>query len=119
MSTAPRTAILEAEGHSTRGTWLLTWLILGGLVLGVGVGEVLYQAYDGEVPIGVLEGLSFVGNTFFMSLLKMVLVPLVATSVIVGVGAIGNPSRLGRVGSMTLVYYFATMVAGCCLASFW
>ncbi|MBI1374129.1 MAG: cation:dicarboxylase symporter family transporter [Phycisphaera sp.] len=94
-------------GHG--GTWLLTWLILAGLLIGCGVGEALFRAYDGQVPAGITGGFEFVGNTFFMSLLKMVLVPLVASSVIVGVSSIGDPSQLGKVGGCTLAYYFTTM----------
>ena len=89
---------------------LLTGGILAGLVLGAAVGEALYWHYDQSVPAGVMEGFSFVGNTFFIGLLKMVLVPLVASSVIVGVSSIGDASQLGRVGGWTVLYYFATMV---------
>ncbi len=88
---------------------ILTAGILGGLVVGVVVGEGLYRAYQGDVPLAALEGLSFVGNTFFIGLLKMVLVPLVASSVIIGVSSIGDPSQLGRIGGYTVLYYFATM----------
>jgi len=90
---------------------ILTGGILGGLVLGIVVGEAAYRWYGGDVPHGLLEGLSFVGNTFFIGLLKMVLVPLVAASVIVGVSSIGDPAQLGRVGGWTVLYYFTTMVA--------
>jgi solute carrier family 1 (high affinity glutamate transporter) protein 1 len=89
---------------------ILTVGILAGLVLGVVVGEALYRGYDGEVPVGVLGGLSFVGNTFFIGLLKMVLVPLVVSSVVVGVSSIGDPAQLGRIGGWTVLYYFGTMV---------
>lgn len=89
---------------------ILTGGILGGLVLGMVIGEAVYRWYGGDVPHGLMEGLSFVGNTFFIGLLKMVLVPLVAASVIVGVSSIGDPAQLGRVGGWTVLYYFATMV---------
>ena len=88
---------------------LLTGGILAGLVLGAAVGEALYWHFDKTVPAGVLDAFSFVGNTFFIGLLKMVLVPLVASSVIVGVSSIGDPGQLGRVGGWAVVYYFATM----------
>ena len=85
--------------------------ILAGLVLGAAVGQALYAGYAGEVPEGALEGFKFVGDTFFIGLLKMVLIPLVATSVIAGVASIGDPAQLGRVGGWTVLYYFTTMVA--------
>ncbi len=88
----------------------LTLAILGGLVVGAVLGESLYRAYAGAVPDGWITPLSLVGNTVFMGLLKMVLIPLVMSSVIVGVCSIGDPRQLGRIGGRTLVYYFATML---------
>ncbi len=88
----------------------ITLWILAGLVVGAIVGEALYQFYDGSVPNGWLGGLSIVGNTVFMGLLKMILVPLIIASVIVGVNAIGDPSKLGKVGGWTVAYYFSTML---------
>ena len=89
---------------------IVTIGILIGLVVGAVIGEVLYQSYGGAVPLGWLEAFSFVGKTFFMGLLKMVLIPLIASSVIVGVASIGDPSKLGLVGMWTVVYYFSTML---------
>ena len=89
---------------------ILTILIFVGLVVGLAGGEFLFRQYDGSVPSSVLETLNFIGQTFFMRLLKMVLIPLVASSVIVGVASIGDPSKLGYVGFATVVYYFTTMV---------
>ena len=89
---------------------IVTFGILLGLVVGAILGEVLFRHYDGNVPLAWLDGLSFVGKTFFMGLLKMVLIPLIAASVIAGVASIGDPSKLGRVGLYTVVYYFTTMV---------
>lgn len=90
---------------------VLTIGILAGLIFGAVIGELLYRAYAAEgVPAGVLEGFGFIGKTFFIGLLKMVLVPLVASSVIVGVASIGDPGQLGKVGGWAVLYYFATMV---------
>ncbi len=89
---------------------LITVSIFVGLIAGAVLGEVLFHVYDQNVPAGWLEALSFIGKTFFMGLLKMVLVPLIASSVIVGVASIGNPAQLGYVGLSTITYYFATML---------
>jgi len=88
---------------------VLTLGILAGLILGVIVGQALFTAYSGKVPEEVLGGLKFFGDTFFIGLLKMVLVPLVISSVLVGVASIGDPSHLGKVGGWTVLYYFTTM----------
>ncbi len=90
---------------------IITLGILVGLAAGALFGEILYQNYGGkEVLQNWLEIFSFIGNTFFMGLLKMVLIPLIASSVIVGIASIGDPTKLGVVGLSTVFYYFATMV---------
>ena len=99
-----------ASAPSDSSSWRLTWLILVGLVLGAGVGQALFLAFAEQVPESVLAGLHFIGDTVFMSLLMMVLVPLVASSVVVGVSSIGDPGQLGRLGTLTAFYYFATML---------
>ena len=97
--------------------WLLTLLILAGLVLGVIVGQVLHDpAYVPGQPVSehahatALQVFDFLGFTVFMGLLKMVIIPLIAASVIVGVTSVGDFSRLGKLGAYTLTYYFATML---------
>ncbi len=95
---------------TNRGAFLLTLLIVLGLIAGAVVGQLYFNFYDGQVPVGIVRAFEFVGQTFFMNLLKMVLVPLVASSVVVGVSSIGDPQKLGWVGAMTVVYYLSTML---------
>jgi Na+/H+-dicarboxylate symporter len=96
---------------------LLTTLILAGLVLGVIVGQLLHDpTYKLTMPESehahstALAVFTFLGNTVFMSLLKMLIIPLVAVSVVVGVTSVGDFRNLGRIGGWTLTYYFSTMV---------
>ncbi len=100
-----------------RSSWILTILILIGLVLGTIVGQLLYdQEYSLTQPESqhahatALAVFTFLGNTVFMGLLKMLIIPLVATSVVVGVTSVGDFRKLGRIGGWTLFYYIATML---------
>lgn len=100
-----------------KGTWLLTWLILAGLVLGAIVGQLMHDenfdpgsmSDDQHAYKQWLGYFTFIGKTVFMGLLKMLIVPLIASSVIAGVVSVGNFATLGRIGIKTIVYYFATM----------
>lgn len=103
-----------------KGKWLLTILILLALVAGVVVGQLLYDdGYDPVDPDAVhahptaLAVFSFLGFTVFMGLLKMLIIPLIASSVISGITSVGDFSRLGKMGAITLVYYFSTMAVAC------
>ena len=85
----------------------LTIWILAGLVAGAVLGEALYRAYAGAVPAGWITGLSLLGNTVFMGLLKMILVPLVLSS---GAGAksrqaIGTGVVGGMIGATVLAVF--------------
>lgn len=69
------------------------------MVLGAILGLTL-----GESASGALGWLGVV----FVRLLKMVIVPLILTSIITGVASIGSGRDLGRLGLKTLTYYITT-----------
>lgn len=76
----------------------LHWQILIALVLSIIFG-IYFKAYISYV--------SWMG-TLFLNALKMVIVPLILTSIVSGVANIGNAERLGRLGFKTLMYYLST-----------
>ncbi|WP_314989571.1 dicarboxylate/amino acid:cation symporter [uncultured Campylobacter sp.] len=78
----------------------LLYKILAGLILGVIFGAVFQNATG---AISVLEPF----GDIFIRLLKMIIVPIVTASLIVGCSSIA-PSDLGRVGAKVLLFYLAT-----------
>lgn len=44
----------------------------------------------------------------FLRLIKFIIVPLILSSLIIGVASTGDPKELGRIGSKTIVYYLLT-----------
>jgi len=90
--------------------------ILAGIVLGVIVGAFFYdpawsvgQNESLHAQSGFLEITSFFGFTIFIGLLKMLIAPLIASSVILAIAGVGDFRQLGRMGSWTLAYYLLTM----------
>ena len=47
-------------------------------------------------------------GTMFLNALKMIIVPLIMSSIIVGVAGIGSGGNLGSLGGKTLLYYMTT-----------
>ncbi len=76
----------------------LLYFIILGIVLGA--------LFGGQFP----EAASYVAflGTAFMNGLKMIVVPLVIASLIVGVANLGDLRKLGGIGKRTIIYYMAT-----------
>src|SRR6185295_17010227 len=55
-------------------------------------------------------------GTMFVNLLKMLIVPLILSSVITGVAALGTGSDLGRLGRKTLTFYVITTLIAVLIA---
>ena len=84
----------------------LHWQILIALVLAVIAGVVTGK--DAAVfSISFYAVYSFIG-TLFLNALKMIIVPLIVSSIIVGIAGIGGGRGLGRMGGKTLLYYMST-----------
>ena len=81
-----------------------------GLVAGLVFG--LLAAITGsQMLLALAEGIAPLG-TAFVNLFRMVVIPLVATTVFTGVAAMGNPKKLGKMGGSTiLVFWSTTLVA--------
>lgn len=76
--------------------------ILVAMALGLVLGLTFKQ--------GAVDALSWMG-TIFIQALRMVIVPLVLTSLASGVASIGTGRELGRLGAKTLGYYLLSSMA--------
>jgi len=85
----------------------LHWQILIAMAIGVVFGLIFQNVYHGS-PTGWFYGLITSLGTIFIRLLKMVIVPLIFSSIITGVSGIGDGKSLGRMGAKTFIYYMTT-----------
>ena len=84
----------------------LHWQILIALALAVLAGS-LAGTTHGLFGILFLDVFRFIG-TLFLNALKMIIVPLIFSSIIVGIAGMGHGDGLGRLGGKTLLYYLVT-----------
>jgi DAACS family dicarboxylate/amino acid:cation (Na+ or H+) symporter len=80
--------------------------LVGGLMLGL-----VAALTESPLLLGLAEGIEPVGAAF-VNLLKMVVIPLVAGVLFVGVAALGDLKRLGQIGAITLLFFAATSAIG-------
>jgi DAACS family dicarboxylate/amino acid:cation (Na+ or H+) symporter len=83
--------------------------ILIGLVIGAAGGVTSNLAWTGHARlIWLVDTITQPVGQIFLRMLFMVVVPLVFTSVTLGVASLGDIRRIGRVGAKTLVFFLAT-----------
>ena len=80
--------------------------ILIGLAVGVIAGVSVNFAFGGDHPrvVWVIDNITQPIGQLFLNLLLMIVVPLVFSSLVVGVAGIGDIRKLGRVGLKTFAY---------------
>ena len=82
----------------------LHWQIVIAMVLGLLLGVAFQLIYKGE-PTGWLYDIICALGTIFIRLLKMVIVPLIFTSIVSGVSSLGEGRSIGRLSLKTFSYY--------------
>jgi proton glutamate symport protein len=88
----------------------LHWQILLAILLAVVVG-VLVEPHHGIGQFTFIALFDFLG-TLFLNALKMIVVPLIVSSIICGVAAAGAGENLGRMGAKTIsLYLISTLLA--------
>ncbi|MEM6534960.1 MAG: dicarboxylate/amino acid:cation symporter, partial [Pseudomonadota bacterium] len=82
--------------------------VIGGLVLGVIVGLSARYAIGPEQASALIEAYVYPVGQAFIRLIRMLIVPLIFVTLVSGVTAMGDPSRLGSIGGKTLALYIGT-----------
>ncbi len=97
----------------------LSQKILFGLISGLVVGLALYQVREVLFVKNILLDFVFnlVGNIFIRGI-RMIVIPLVFFSLMLGVASIEDVSKLGRLGAKTLGFYMATTIISVGIALF-
>ncbi len=94
----------------------LHWQILIAIIAAGIAGTIIfeYRAASGIEP--TLFGVAYTSvfdyiGTIFLNALRMIIVPLIMSSIIVGVAGIGSGGNLGALGGKTLLFYATTTLA--------
>ncbi len=84
----------------------LTWYILAAMVLGVAVGYLinLQMAGDAEL-LKQWEGYLKILPGIFLNLIKMLIAPLVLSTIVVGIAHMGDTAAIGRIGFRAILWF--------------
>ncbi len=98
----------SSSARAARNSRLHHW-ILGGLLAGGLVGVVCNALWrDSAALRWVTDNVAQPVGQLFLRMLFMIVVPLVVTSLVLGVAGLGDLRRLGRIGARTLAFFLFT-----------
>src|ERR1700676_140644 len=79
--------------------------VMAGLVLGVVLGLFSYYSIpDAATAADVAKYMSMI-SSIFLKLIKMIIGPLVLSTLVVGIGHMGDAATVGRVGAKTMAWF--------------
>ena len=87
---------------------MLHFAIAIGLVLGLVVG--LTAAATGNATLLAIAENSAPFGQLFMNAIRMVVIPLIVMVIFTSIARLGDPRKLGRIGGLTLAYYWLTLI---------
>jgi proton glutamate symport protein len=76
----------------------LGWRIVFGLIIGIVLGVLFFK---NKMAITAMQNI----GTMFIGLIQMIVLPIVVSSLTVGIAKMGDIRKLGRVGLKTLIYF--------------
>ena len=83
----------------------LTLYILLGMALGIVVGQALHSAVDPAVIKASIAPCFKLLSDIFLNLIKLLVAPLVLSTIVVGIAHMGDSSALGRIGVRALAWF--------------
>ncbi|BAE75396.1 proton/sodium-glutamate/aspartate transport protein GltP [Sodalis glossinidius str. 'morsitans'] len=81
----------------------LAWQILFALILGILLGAVLHN--QGELRDWMMANILSPAGDIFIRMIKMIVVPIVVATLVVGIAGIGDAKKLGSIGFKTILYF--------------
>ena len=87
---------------------MLHLAIAAGLVLGLIVG--LGAAATGDAWLLAIAKGSAPFGAIFMNAIRMVIIPLIVTIIFTSIARLGDPRKLGRIGGLTIAFYWITLI---------
>ncbi|OQS33175.1 dicarboxylate/amino acid:cation symporter [Chromobacterium haemolyticum] len=85
----------------------LTGLILIGLVLGIITGYLYRENAASEADIKAFASNISILTDIFLRLIKMIIAPLVVSTLIVGIAKMGDAKTVGRIGGKTMLWFIS------------
>jgi Na+/H+-dicarboxylate symporter len=88
-----------------------TTLILIGMILGIVVGWACNAAFPDPKTAAQVAGYISIITDVFLRLIKMIIAPLVFSTLVVGIAHMGDSTSVGRIGGKTMLWFIGASLA--------
>ena len=95
----------------------LTLYILVAMALGIALGYVMHVNMEEVARKGVADNLKLLTD-IFLRLVKMIIAPLVFSTLVVGIAKLGDMKTVGRVGGRALLWFITASLVSLALGMF-
>ena len=89
----------------------MTTYILVAMVLGITAGGLINNAFPAPATQKLFAGYISIGSMIFLRLIKMIIAPLVFSTLVVGIGHMSDAGTVGRVGGKAMVWFVSASLA--------
>ena len=101
LSSTDRGCVRRRDMRSQR----LTMIIFIGMLLGIAVGYACHELWPDPQTAKTIAGYISLFTDVFLRLIKMIIAPLVFTTLVVGVAHMGDTKAVGRIGGKAMLWF--------------
>src|ERR1700690_4334608 len=95
---------LAGAGETMKSSRMTTYILIA-MVLGIAVGGLIHSQFADPAVHKLFAGYIGIGSTIFLRLIKMIIGPLVFSTLVVGIGHMADAGAVGRVGGKALLWF--------------
>src|ERR1700735_3735429 len=89
-----------------------------GLLLGIVLGTASYYSFPDKATAADVANYMSLVSAIFLKLIKMIIGPLVLSTLVVGIGHMGDAATVGRVGAKTMGWFICASIVSLLLGLF-
>ena len=96
----------------------MTTYIIVAMVLGIAAGGLIHDHYSDPATRKLFATYISFGSTIFLRLIKMIIGPLVFSTLVVGIGHMSDAGAVGRVGGKAMLWFVSASLVSLALGLF-
>ena len=96
----------------------MTTYIIVAMVLGIAAGGLIHDHYSDPATRKLFASYISFGSTIFLRLIKMIIGPLVFSTLVVGIGHMSDAGAVGRVGGKAMLWFVSASLVSLALGLF-